>query len=270
MALYQLDVARDQAAAQAAAERLLKDYPASDSAPMALRPGRAADGGEKPRRRRRRDRARQLRAGAAAVPELARGRGGPLLRRRHTASRSPNRRGAEQLSPRVCRVSRLALGGPRRPRRRQQPGRRRQGGPGLRTPPAHPPALSRFVRGRRGAELQHHPVPPLHPQANAVCVQRAFRRRRQGPVPRRRRRPGRRRRPRSARPQAGRVYLRRDWGDRQDRSGGGALVVLHRRTRPHCRRPRGRAGPRKGDADGDHGAGDRQGTAAGRGDSRGR
>jgi TolA-binding protein len=34
MAVYHLEVARDQAAAQAAAERLLKDYPASDSAPM--------------------------------------------------------------------------------------------------------------------------------------------------------------------------------------------------------------------------------------------
>jgi TolA-binding protein len=35
IALYQLDVARDLGAAQAAADRLLKDYPASDSAPMA-------------------------------------------------------------------------------------------------------------------------------------------------------------------------------------------------------------------------------------------
>jgi TolA-binding protein len=34
IALYHLDVARDHAAAQAAADRLLKDYPASDSAPM--------------------------------------------------------------------------------------------------------------------------------------------------------------------------------------------------------------------------------------------
>ena len=35
MATYQLEVARDHAAAQAAADRLLKEYPASDSAPMA-------------------------------------------------------------------------------------------------------------------------------------------------------------------------------------------------------------------------------------------
>ncbi|HJR60851.1 MAG TPA: outer membrane protein assembly factor BamD [Vicinamibacterales bacterium] len=35
IALYHLEVARDQAAAQAAADRLLKEYPASDSAPMA-------------------------------------------------------------------------------------------------------------------------------------------------------------------------------------------------------------------------------------------
>jgi TolA-binding protein len=35
IALYHLEVARDRAAAQAAADRLLKDYPASDSAPMA-------------------------------------------------------------------------------------------------------------------------------------------------------------------------------------------------------------------------------------------
>jgi TolA-binding protein len=35
IALYHLDVARDNAAAQAAADRLLKDFPASDSAPMA-------------------------------------------------------------------------------------------------------------------------------------------------------------------------------------------------------------------------------------------
>jgi TolA-binding protein len=34
IALYHLDVARDHAAAQAAADRLLKDYPATDSAPM--------------------------------------------------------------------------------------------------------------------------------------------------------------------------------------------------------------------------------------------
>src|SRR5262249_61961508 len=35
IALYQLDVAHDAAAAQAAVERLLKDYPETDSAPMA-------------------------------------------------------------------------------------------------------------------------------------------------------------------------------------------------------------------------------------------
>ena len=35
IALYQLDVAKDLTAAQAAADRLLKDYPNSDSAPMA-------------------------------------------------------------------------------------------------------------------------------------------------------------------------------------------------------------------------------------------
>lgn len=35
VALYQLDIAHDMAAAQAAADRLLKDYPNSDSAPMA-------------------------------------------------------------------------------------------------------------------------------------------------------------------------------------------------------------------------------------------
>lgn len=35
IALYHLEVGRDHAAAQAAADRLLKDYPASDSAPMA-------------------------------------------------------------------------------------------------------------------------------------------------------------------------------------------------------------------------------------------
>src|SRR6266850_3117890 len=35
VALYQLEIAKDTAASQAAVERLLKDYPETDSAPMA-------------------------------------------------------------------------------------------------------------------------------------------------------------------------------------------------------------------------------------------